>query len=64
MKIAVELLDEQAQLLTTTADRLGVRPEALARASLVDALGQGREDFHAAAEYVLQKNRVLYQRLV
>jgi hypothetical protein len=63
MKIAVELSDEQAELLTTTADRLGVRPEELARASLVDALSQDKESFRAAAEHVLEKNRDLYSRL-
>ena len=63
MKIAVELSADEAELLSTTALRLGVRPEELARATLTDALGQDKEQFRKAAEYVLDKNRDLYRRL-
>jgi antitoxin FitA len=63
MKIAVELSADEAELLSSTAVRLGVRPEELARATIADALGQDREEFRKAAEYVLDKNRDLYRRL-
>lgn len=45
------------------ADRLGVRPEELATAAVIDLLHRDEDDFHAAADYVLGKNRDLYQRL-
>ena len=63
MKIVFDLSQEEADLLTNAAHRLGVRPEELARAALTDLLGTDREEFQRAAEYVLNKNRELYQRL-
>ncbi len=63
MKIAVELSADEAELLASTAVRLGVQPEELARATLTDALSQDKDDFRKAAEYVLEKNRNLYRRL-
>ena len=63
MKIAVELSADEAELLSSTAVRLGVRPEELARATLTDAFGRDKEQFRKAAEYVLDKNRDLYRRL-
>ena len=63
MKIALELSPDQAERLTTTASRLGVRPEDLALAALADLLGQSDEDFRQAAQHVLEKNRELYRRL-
>jgi hypothetical protein len=64
MNISIELPAAEVELLTTTATRLGVRPEELARATLTDALSGGMEEFHKAAEYVLEKNRCLYRHLV
>jgi DNA-binding NtrC family response regulator len=63
MNISVELSAAEAELLNATAVRLGVQPEELARAALSDALSRDKEEFRKAAEYVLQKNRTLYQRL-
>ncbi len=63
MNISVELSAVEAELLTNTAMRLGVRPEELARATLTDALSADKEEFRKAAEYVLEKNRNLYRRL-
>jgi antitoxin FitA len=63
MNISVELSAVEAELLTSTATRLGVRPEELAKATLMDALNAEKEEFCKAAEYVLQKNRELYRRL-
>lgn len=63
MQIAVELSADEAELLVSTAVRLGVQPEELARVTLTDALSQDKDDFHKAAQYVLEKNRNLYQRL-
>jgi hypothetical protein len=63
MKIAFEISVEEAELLSSTAVRLGVRPEELARATIADVLSQDKEALRKAAEYVVQKNRELYQRL-
>ena len=63
MKISVELSADESELLASTACRLGVRPEELARATLSDALSRDNEEFHKAAEYVIKKNESLYRRL-
>ena len=63
MKISVELSADESELLSTTASRLGVCPEELARATLSDTLSRDKEKFRKAAEYVIQKNESLYQRL-
>ncbi|MBN1395221.1 MAG: hypothetical protein JW959_09370 [Pirellulales bacterium] len=49
--------------MSSTASRLGVRPEELAKATLSEALSRDNEDFCKAAEYVIQKNKNLYRRL-
>lgn len=63
MRISIELSNEQARILQNAADRLGVKPEELARASLADLMGLLQEDFQKAADYVLRKNEGLYRRL-
>lgn len=63
MRISIELSKEQAKILQTTAERLGLRPEDLARASLADLVGLMQDDFQKAADYVLRKNQELYRRL-
>ena len=61
--ISVPLSDERLKQLRELAERTGVQPEELARASLEDWLRQPREDFVQAARYVLEKNAELYRRL-
>ena len=63
MKISIELSKEQAELLRSAAERLGVRLEDLARAGVADLLRQPDEDFQTAAAHVLRKNEELYRRL-
>ena len=63
MKVSIELSEEQANILQDAADRLGLRPEELAQASLADLLGWLQADFQKAAGYVLNKNEELYRRL-
>lgn len=63
MKISIELSQEQAERLRRAAERLGVRPEDLARAGVADLLRRPDEDFQRAAEHVLRKNERLYERL-
>ncbi|HKB35114.1 MAG TPA: ribbon-helix-helix protein, CopG family [Gemmataceae bacterium] len=61
--ITIPLSEEQMQQLRELAQRAGVSPEELARASLEDWLRQPREDFRQAARDVLAKNAELYRRL-
>ncbi len=63
MKISVGLSKDQAERLRHVAERLGVRPEDVARAGVADLPTQPEEDFQRAAEYVLKKNEELYRRL-
>jgi predicted transcriptional regulator len=61
--ITVSLSEDRLQRLKALAEQAGVSPEELARASLEEWLTLPREDFVAAARYVLDKNRELYRRL-
>jgi hypothetical protein len=62
MKLAVELPPAQAEKLREEANRLGLPPEELARAAVLDLLSTPDDEFHAAAR-VLEKNKELYRRL-
>ena len=61
--ITVPITDERFEQLRLLAQRIGITPEELARASLEDWLRQPREDFDRAATEVLKKNAELYRRL-
>ncbi len=63
MRIQLDLSPEQAKLLESAAQRLGVAPDRLAAAVLADLFAQPSADFERAAERVLRKNRELYERL-
>jgi hypothetical protein len=63
MKLTVELSPAQIEQLRQEAERLGLAPEDLARAAIVDLLATPGDDFKTAAERVLRKNEELYRRL-
>jgi hypothetical protein len=63
MKLSIELNEAEGTKLRDEAARLGVEPEALAKAALTDLLHNEDQDFREAAEHVLRKNRELYRRL-
>jgi hypothetical protein len=63
MTIPIELSEAQAEKLRDQAQRLGVEPQALAAAAVIDLLNREAPDFEPAAEYVVRKNRELYKRL-
>jgi hypothetical protein len=63
MRLPIELPEPHADKLRGEAQRLGVRPEDLATAAVVDLLNREDDDFEAAASYVLRKNSELYRRL-
>ena len=61
--MTLQIDDEKANALRAKAQRVGLEPEQLLRASLDDLIGQPDDDFDQAASRVLSKNRELYQRL-
>jgi len=63
VKLTIDLSAAQAERLRDEAKRLGIAPEDLARAVLVDLLASSDDDFRVAAERVLRKNEELYRRL-
>ncbi|MBI4246881.1 MAG: DNA-binding protein [Candidatus Rokubacteria bacterium] len=63
MKLTIELSPAQTERLRQEAERLGLAPEDLARAAIVDLLDTPGDDFKTAAERVLRKNEELYRRL-
>jgi hypothetical protein len=63
MKLLIDLSPAQADRLRLEAERLGLTPEDLARAAIVDLLAAPGDDFQAAADRVLKKNAELYRRL-
>ena len=63
MKVTIDLSPAQAERLRQEAERLGLKPEDLARAAVTDLLAAREDDFEAAAKRVLEKNQELYRRL-
>jgi hypothetical protein len=63
MKLAFELTGPQDARLRERAAALGVSPEDLVRAAVMDLLARPEADFEEAVEHVLTKNRDLYDRL-
>lgn len=63
MKLSLDLTESQTEKLDSTAKRLGVPKEELAKAALNDLLDKPQEDFESAAQQVLSKNEDLYKRL-
>jgi hypothetical protein len=62
MAIPLELSPAQEDRLRSEAQRLGVSAEDLARVAVEDLLERSA-DFDQAADYVVAKNRELYNRL-
>jgi hypothetical protein len=63
LKVTIDLSPAQAERLPQEAERLGLKPEDLARAAVADLLAAWDDDFEAAAKRVLEKNQELYLRL-
>jgi hypothetical protein len=61
--ITINLSDEHLLRLTEKAARLGLAPEDLVLISIEELLARPDESFERAADYVLNKNTELYQRL-
>jgi hypothetical protein len=63
MKISIELSDDQANRLRAGAKHLGIEPEQLALAAVMDLIAAEGLDFESAASRVLEKNRELHPSL-
>ncbi len=61
--ITVPLADEELAELKKRASNYGVAPEALAHSAIQEMLKRSDQEFQRAMDYVLQKNKELYQRL-
>ena len=55
MKVAIDINEEQSARLNAEAAKLGVSPEALAKAAVIDVL-ERKEKLANAVNYVLGKN--------
>ncbi|MCH8093875.1 MAG: DNA-binding protein [Chloroflexi bacterium] len=62
-EIRIPLADEQMAQLREVAERYGIAPEEIARLSLEDLLSRSDESIQAQIDYVMEKNKELYQRL-
>ena len=62
MKVAIDFDDKQSARLSSEAAKLGISPEDLAKAAVIDALDR-QEELEDAVAYVLGKNAELYERL-
>jgi len=62
-RLEINLTPAHLEQLRKEADRLGVPVAELARAAVIDLVSAPADEFTAAAEHVLQKNRELYKRL-
>jgi hypothetical protein len=61
--LELQLPEQTATKLLEAAERLSVSPEQLSILSIEEKLIQLEAEFHRSAEYALQKNANLYQRL-
>jgi len=61
--LTIQLSDETADRLQALAEKLGMSPEEVARASIDDQLKRLDREYEEAADEVLSKNSDLYQRL-
>ncbi len=61
--LEIKLTDQTVARLEAAAERLGLTPEQLLEISLEEKLSRLDKDFLDAAQYVLEKNAELYNRL-
>lgn len=61
--LTIDVPDRIARRVNEAAERLGLSPEELVRASVEEKLKQLDTSFGEAAQRVLQKNAELYRRL-
>lgn len=62
-ELTISLPEIDLARLTERADRLGLTPEELVRASIDELLSEPDEALRQTIDYVLTKNAELYRRL-
>lgn len=62
-KITIPIPKDRLAQLQTMAAQLRVTPEELVQASITELLDHSEEAFEQTVDYLLNKNRELYQRL-
>jgi len=62
-RLEVKLKDQTVARLEAAAEKLGLTPEQLLEISIEEKLARLDKDFLDAAQYVLNKNAELYERL-
>lgn len=63
MKVTLEIPKEKFSVIEITAQELGLDPTQLMQSLLNDQISTTKEDFERTANYVLEKNKGLYDRL-
>lgn len=63
MEFTLSITEERFAKLKEMATRLNISPEDLVRISIDDLISRPSNDLQSAADYVLEKNDELYQRL-
>jgi len=61
--VTVTLSEDRFQKLQDLAKQFNIPTEELLRVSFEELVARPQEDFQKALEYVLEKNKELYQRL-
>ncbi len=61
--ITISLTEKRLAELSEMAEKLGVVPEELVRASVEELLARPEADFEQAMKHVLKENAELYRRL-
>ena len=61
--LTLNIEEEKIKNLKATALRVGITPEDLVKASLEDFLSRPSDDFKESLQYLLDKNKELYERL-
>ena len=61
--LTIRLPDDQIEQLKQLAKQLGITPEKLAAISIEQLVAQPNTEFDTTLDYVLKKNKELYQRL-
>ncbi|MES0488446.1 MAG: hypothetical protein ABUK01_00535 [Leptospirales bacterium] len=63
MKVTLDIPKEKFSLIEVTAQELGLEAKQLMQSLLNDQISSSKEDFERTANYVIEKNKDLYDRL-
>lgn len=63
MELSFELSPDESEKLQAEAERLGLKPDELAKAVVAHISSTPKDEFIRALEVVVQRNEHLYRRL-